>query len=180
MTSMKRSVWIATGVVVLAGLVLWIAFRGESENVVVSFVDDFGQAIEKRPVDANIAVSDVTLAGQSKRAISAPGSSRIAWSVTIPENARLLVSLGLREEAWTTKGDGVVFRISMNDDEVMNMVIDPFGDPSFRKWNDFEIDLSEFSGETLNVFLKTFPSPPGANDSNGDHAVWGEPRLITR
>jgi hypothetical protein len=180
MAPMKRSVWIVVGVVVLAGLVLWLAFRGQSENVVVSFVDDFGQAVEKRPVDANIAVSDVTLAGQSKRAIEAPGSSRIAWSVTIPENARLLVSLGVREEAWTTKGDGVVFRISMNDDEVMNMVIDPFGDPSFRKWNDFEIDLTEFAGETVNVFLKTFPSPPGSNDGNGDLAVWGEPRIVTR
>ena len=180
MTPMKRSVWIVAGIVVLAGLVIWLAFRSESENVVVNFVDDFGQAVEKRPVDANIVVSDVTLAGQSKRSISAPSASRIAWSVTVPENARLLVSLGLREEAWTTKGDGVVFRVSMNDDEVMNMVIDPFGDPSFRKWNDFEIDLTEFAGETVNLFLKTFPSPPGANDSNGDQPVWGEPRIVTR
>jgi hypothetical protein len=177
---MKRSVWIGAGVVVLALLVIWLAFRSESENVVVNFVDDFGQAVEKRPTDANISVTDVTLAGQTRRAIVAPGSSRIAWTVTIPENARLLVSGGLREEAWTTKGDGVVFRVSMNDDEVLNMVIDPFGDPSARKWNDFEIDLSEFAGETVNVFLKTFSSPPGSNNSDGDQPVWGEPRIITR
>jgi len=147
---------------------------------VVSFVDDFAQAVEKRPTNATISVSDVTLAGQTKRAIVAPGSSRIAWTVTIPEHAWLLVSGGLREEAWTTKGDGVVFRISMNDDEVLNMVIDPFGDTAARRWNDFEIDLSEFAGETMNVFLKTFPSPPGSNDTNGDMPVWGEPRIITR
>ena len=180
MAPMKRSVWIVAGIVVLAGLVLWLAFRGESENVVVNFVDDFGQAVEKRPVDASFSVSDVTLAGQTKRAIVTPSPSRIAWTVTIPENARLLVSGGVREEAWTTKGDGVVFRISMNDDEVLNMVIDPFGDPSARKWNDFEIDLSEFAGETVNVFLKTFASPPGSSDANGDQPVWGEPRIITR
>jgi hypothetical protein len=180
MSAMKRPVWIVAGIVVLGGLIAWLAFRGESENVVVNFVDDFAQAVEKRPTNATISVSDVTLAGQTKRAIVAPGSSRIAWTVTIPEHAWLLVSGGLREEAWTTKGDGVVFRISMNDDEVLNMAIDPFGDTAARRWNDFEIDLSEFAGETMNVFLKTFPSPPGSNDTNGDMPVWGEPRIITR
>jgi hypothetical protein len=68
----------------------------------------------------------------------------------------------------------------MNDDEVLNMPIDPFGDPGARRWNDFEIDLSEFAGETMNVFLKTFPSPPASSDTNGDMPVWGEPRIITR
>lgn len=180
MAAMKRPVWIVAGIVILGGLVAWLAFRGESENVVVNFVDDFAQAVEKRPVDAAFTVADVTLAGDLKRAIVAPGASRIAWAVTIPENAWLLVSGGLREEAWTTKGDGVVFRISMNDDEVLNMAINPFGDSGARRWNDFEIDLSEFAGETINVFLKTFPSLPGSNDSDGDMPVWGEPRIVTR
>lgn len=180
MAAMKRSVWIVAGVVVLAALVLYLAFRGESENVVVSFVDKFAESVERRPVNAEFSVADVTLAGETKRAIAAPSASRIAWTVTIPENAHLVVSGGLREEAWTQKGDGVVFRISMNDDEVLNTVVDPFGDPSARRWHDFDIDLSEFAGETLNVFLKTFPSPPGSNDTNGDLPVWGEPRIVIR
>ena len=180
MTPMKRPVWIVAGVVVLAALIVWLAFRGESENVVVNFVTDFEKSVERRPVSATFSTADVTLAGTTKRAIVAPGASRIAWTVTIPEQAWLLVSGGLREEAWTTKGDGVVFRISMNDDEVLNMVIDPFGDSAARRWNDFEIDLSEFAGETMTVFLKTFPSPPGSADANGDMPVWGEPRIITR
>lgn len=180
MTPMKRPVWIVAGIVILGGLIAWLAFRGESENVAVNFVDNFAQAVEKRPVNATFSVADVTLAGQTKRAIVAPGASRIAWTQTIPENAWLLVSGGMREESWTTKGDGVVFRISMNDDEVLNMVIDPFGDSDARRWHDFEIDLSEFAGETMNVFLKTFPSPPGSNNTDGDMPVWGEPRIIVR
>jgi hypothetical protein len=32
----------------------------------------------------------------------------------------------------------------------------------------------------MNVYLKTFASPPGANDTNGDMPVWGEPRIVTR
>lgn len=176
MTPMKRPVWIVAGVVVLAGLIAWLAFRGESENVVVNFVDDFAQAVEKRPGDDAFSIADVTIAGTTKRSIITKNPSRIAWSVTVPEKAWLIVSAGSKEEGWKIAGDGVSFRISMNDDEVLHMVIDPYGDPSDRRWNDLEIDLSEFAGETLNLFLKTFP---GGN-VDGDLPVWGEPRIIIR
>ena len=177
MTAMKRSVWIVAGIVVLAGLIAWLAFRGESENVVINFVDAFGQAVEKRPVaDDTFTVADVAIAGTTKRAIVTKNPSRIAWSVTVPENAWLIVSAAVKEEGWKVAGDGVSFRISMNDDQVLHQVIDPYGDSSDRRWNDFEIDLSEFAGETMNLYLKTFP---GGN-ADGDLPVWGEPRIITR
>jgi hypothetical protein len=176
MTPMKRPVWIVAGIVVLGGLIAWLAFRGESENVVVNFVDDLAQAIEKRPTDDTFSVADVTIAGTTKRSIVTKNPSRIAWSVTVPENAWLIVSAGVQEEGWKTAGDGVSFRISMNDDEVLHTVIDPYGDPSDRQWNDLEIDLSEFAGETMNVFLKTFPG----KNADGDLPAWGEPRIITR
>jgi hypothetical protein len=177
---MKRSVWIIAALVVLGGLVAWLALRQESENVVVNFIDDFGKAVESRPAGDTFAIADTTLAGQTKRAMTAKTPSRIAWAVTIPENAWLVVSAGLVEEAWTVAGDGVVFRISLNDDEVLNMVVDPYGDPSARRWNDFEVDLAEFAGETMNVYLKTFTSPPGKNNPDGDLPVWGEPRIVVR
>jgi hypothetical protein len=177
---MKRPVWIVAGIVVLGALVAWLVLRRPSENVVISFADAFEQTVERRPTEAAFNVGDVSLAGETRRALRIPGSSRVAWSVTIPENAFLVGSAALTEDAWTTKGDGVVFRISLNDDEVLNMVVDPFGDPSARRWHDFEIDLGEFAGETMNVFLKTFPSPPGRNNTNGDAPVWGEPRIVTR
>jgi hypothetical protein len=177
MTAMKRSVWIVAGIIVLGGLVAWLAFRGESENVVINFVDAFGQAVEKRPPgDDTFTISDVTLAGTTRRAIVTKNPSRIAWSVTVPENAWLVVSAGVKEEGWTVAGDGVSFRISMNDDEVLNQLIDPYADTSERRWNDFEIDLSEFAGETMNLYLKTFT---GGN-TDGDLPVWGEPRIVTR
>ena len=177
MTPMKRPVWIVAGVVVLAGLIAWLAFRGESENVVVNFVDDFAKAVERRPPgDETFSVADVTIAGATKRAIVTKNPSRIAWSVTVPENAWLIVSAGVKEEGWKIAGDGVSFRISMNDDEVLHMVIDPYGDPGDRKWNDLEVDLSEFAGETVNLFLKTFTGGNG----DGDLPVWGEPRVIIR
>jgi hypothetical protein len=175
MAPMKRSVWIIA-VVVLVALVAWLMLRRGSEDVAVNFIDDFAEAVEKRPTDAPFTVVDATLAGQTKRAITVPSPSRIAWSVTIPDNAWLLVSAGLTEDAWTTAGDGVSFRISLNDDEVLNMLLDPYGDAAVRRWNDFEVDLSEFAGETVNLYLKTFTG----GTREGDKPVWGEPRIITR
>jgi hypothetical protein len=177
MAAMKRPVWIVAGVVVLGALVLWLALREPSENVVVSFVDSFPEAVEKRP-DApdTFTISDVTLAGVTKRAIVAKNPSRIAWSVTIPENARLVLSAGIREEGWTVARDGVSFRASLNDDEVLNLLVDAYGDASARRWHDVEVDLSEFAGETMNVFLKTFTG----RTADGDLPVWGEPRIVTR
>jgi hypothetical protein len=173
---MKRPVWIVAGIVVLGGLIAWLAMRGESENVVVNFVDDLAAAVEKRPSDDAFSVAEVSLGGVAKRALVANTPSRIAWSVTVPENAWLIVSAGVKEEGWTVAGDGVSFRISMNDDEVLHTVVDPYGDPSDKRWNDLEIDLSEFAGETMNVYLKTF----NGKSKDGDLAVWGEPRIITR
>jgi hypothetical protein len=64
----------------------------------------------------------------------------------------------------------------MNDDEVLKQVIDPYADATDRRWNDFEIDLSEFAGESMYLYLKTFT---GGN-ADGDLPVWGEPRIVTR
>jgi hypothetical protein len=176
MAAMKRPVWIIAGIVVLGGLVLWLVLRPRAENVVVNFVDDFSAAVERRPTPDTFTTSDVTLAGVTKRSIVAKNPSRIAWSVTIPENARLVLSAGIQEEGWTTAGDGVSFRASLNDDEVLNLLVDPYGDASARRWHEVEVDLSEFAGETMNVFLKTFTG----RTATGDLPVWGEPRIITR
>jgi hypothetical protein len=179
MSRMKRSAWILISVVVLLGLVAWLVFRPASEHVATDFVADFAKASEVRPPDA-FSIVDATLAGETKRAIAVKQASRIAWNVTVPNNAWLHLSAGLTEDAWTVDGDGVLFRVSVNDDELLNVVINPFGDTSARRWQDFALDLSEFAGEDVKVFLKTNASAPGKNNTAGDSAVWGAPRIVTK
>jgi hypothetical protein len=176
MARMKRSVWILASVVVLVLVVAWLIFRQKPEHVVVDLIEQFPQAVEKRPTPEVFSIIDSTLAGESKRAILAKQPSRIAWSVTLPDHAWLRLSLGLTEEAWTVPGSGVQFRVTVFDDERLNVVIDPFKDPSARRWQDFELDLSEYAGENVRVFLKTFAAP----GINGNLAVFGAPRIITR
>jgi hypothetical protein len=45
------------------------------------------------------------------------------------------------------------------------------------------VDLSEYSGETVDLYFNTNaspPHPPGHDDRHGDLALWGEPRVVAR
>jgi hypothetical protein len=159
-------------------VVAWWVFHQKAEHVVVDLIEQFPQAVEKRPSPEVFSIIDATLAGETKKAIFVKDPSRIAWSVTIPDHAWLRLSLGLTEAAWTVPGNGVQFRVTVFDDERLNVVIDPYKDPSARRWQDFELDLSEYAGENVRIYLKTFAGAGG--DTNGDLAVFGAPRIITR
>ena len=78
------------------------------------------------------------------------------------------MSVGLAEEAWSTEGDGVLFRVLISAPgqrdqlEVLNRVVAPFTTPADRRWHDVEVDLSVYAGQTIHLFFNTNASPPGA------------------
>jgi hypothetical protein len=184
---MKRPVWLLIGVVLAVG-VAWFALRlGGGGSLRVDLVEQFASAKDKRPNPETFEVVDATLAGDTRRAILAKGSSRLVYSVQVPNDGELRVGIGLLESAWTTQGDGVLFRILIGaggpQEEVLNIVVNPFGNPNDRSWHDLSIDLSEYAGETIDLFLNTNASPPSqppVNDTNGDLAVWGAPGVYAR
>jgi hypothetical protein len=188
---MQRPIKLLIAGLVIIGLVAaWMMLRPGNETVVRSFVTDLGNAKEPRPgPDAFSAVS-ATLAGETLEAIHVVGNSRIKWDVTVPDDAWFAFSLGLKEEAWTMKGDGVLFMIGASDgiqyDELLSLVVNPFGNESDRRWLHLTVDLSPYAGKTVELILNTRASPPPApgtvqqNDANGDLALWGNPRLIVR
>jgi hypothetical protein len=184
---MKRPVLVLIGVV-LAVAVAWFALRpGTGGNVAVDLVELFDSAKDRRPSPETFEVIDATIAGETRRAIFTRQSSRLVYSVQVPDNAELRVGLGLLEEAWTTPGDGVLFRILIGagapPEEVLNILINPYGNPGDRRWHDISIDLTEYAGETIDILFNTNASPdqrPPVNDTNGDLAVWGAPAVYTR
>jgi len=184
---MKRPVWLLIGVVLAVG-VAWFTLRlGGGGDLRVDLVDQFASAKDKRPNPETFEVVDATLAGDTRRAILARASSRLVYSVLVPDDGELRVGIGLLESAWTTPGDGVLFRILIAaggpQEEVLNIVVNPFGNPTARSWHDLSIDLSEYAGETIDLFFNTNASPPSqppVNDTNGDLAVWGAPGVYAR
>jgi hypothetical protein len=184
---MKRPVWLLIGVV-LAVAVAWFALRpGGEGSLTADLVEQFPTATQKRPNPETFQVVEATLGGDTRPAILTRESSRLVYAVPVPDNGELRVSLGLLEEAWTTQGDGVLFRILIGagapPEEVLNLLINPFGNPSDRRWHDITIDLSEYAGETIDIYFNTNASPdqrPPVNDTNGDLAVWGAPAVYAR
>ena len=102
-------------------------------------------------------------------------------NITIPKNATLKFGIALDPQVWSPdKGDGVLFEICIKENEsehkIFSKYIDPKNNPEDRKWNDFEIDLSEFSNKSVTI---TFATSPGPKNNNAfDWAWWGEPIIM--
>ncbi len=178
----------ALTIVVLIFLVvagLWLFRRGghaESIDLVAQF-----DAAKKQPNAETFSVETVELKGQSLRAIAvAPTSgTRLTWNVTVPDDGWLWVSMGLKPAAWDKPGDGVKFHVGVSDgrayEQLFTQHVDPFGNPSDRRWIPVKIDLSAYAGEPVAIIFNTNSSEPGKGDNqDNDLAVWGAPEIVVR
>lgn len=110
-------------------------------------------------------------------------NSHIIYSnVSIPRDAKLKFGIAIDPRAWDFPGDGVQFKILIQDDqgshEVFSQYIDPKHNIEDRKWHDFEIDLTEYANKTVNISFVTNPGPSG--NSGYDWANWSEPIIYAK
>ena len=180
---MKGNRAVLTVVVILVVLVggWWLFHRGTSQAIdLMSFYDQAQKNGE--PWSAGT----VTLGGESKPAISAPANGRLLMKVRIPDDGWLKVSLGLKPEAWDKEGDGVYFFVGVSDgrafEELFTQTVDPYKNPSERRWIPVSADLSSYAGEEVELVFNTRASAPGkgASDTRNDLPVWGAPVISTR
>ena len=68
------------------------------------------------------------------------------------------------------------------NDELLSLVVNPYGNPSDRGWQPLVLDLSPFAGENVDLVFNTYASPPPntERDRSGDAALWGAPRIVIR
>lgn len=109
--------------------------------------------------------------------------SRVNYQLIVPNGSVFLnFSIGLHSATWSPdKGDGVLFEIFIvepkNEQKLFSKYIDPKNKPQDRKWHNVEIDLSNYTGERINLSLVTLPGPK--NSTAYDWAGWGELYLKT-
>ena len=186
MRRMRGPLWVLAGALAVGGLVCWLALRPVPHSVVIDLVEALPSAREARPSPQSFTVTDATIAGTTRRSILVTETSRLVYEVPVPEVAMLHVSLGLAEEAWTTEGDGVLFRILISAPNrreqriALQRVVAPFSTPADRGWHDVELDLSSYAGQSIELFFNTNASLPGGRDARGDLALWGAPRIVVR
>ena len=176
----SRAVLTAVVIIIVAAAGWFVFRRGSAERI--DLLTQFDQAIKK---GGTFTVADVTLAGETKRAIVAPANIRITFRVRVPDDGWLKVSLGVKPEAWTIEGNGVYFYAGVSDtrafEPLFNQTLNPFANPSERRWIPVTVDLSAYAGEEMEVILNTVASGPGGPpDDRGDMPLWGTPEIVRR
>lgn len=178
---MNRAVLTAVVIVVLAAAGWYMFRRGSAERI--DLLARFDQATKDGAGPYTIV--DATLAGETKKAILAPPNGRIHFKIRVPEDGWLKVSLGMKPESWDKEGNGVYFFAGVSDgrafERLFEQTLNPFKNPSERRWIPVTVDLSAYAGEEMDVILNTRSSadrlPP---DDRNDLPLWGAPEIVRR
>ena len=177
---------LAAVIVIVVLAVAWFMFgrRGSADRV--DLIEQLPTAT-KQPAAATFPVSDVTINGETHKAIEATPPTRLIWKVRIPEDAWLRVHVGMKPESWAAEGDGVLFFVvasdGRSDEKLFEQYVNPFANTGERKWIPVMVDLSQYAGEEMSIIFNTRTSPPAnppRDDNRNDYAVWGAPEIITR
>ena len=133
----------------------------------------------------NVGIKDFSLNGDTRRVIFQHPLSKIAYSLKVPFDPVLKFSVGISDNCWD-RGDGVLGEIYLISDEEAISLFSKYLNPHFnekdRKWLDYEIDLSKFSGKDVDILFKTFPGP--ISQEQGDYEAdwwgWGNIAIVER
>ena len=178
---MNRAVLTAAVIVVLAAAGWYMFRRGNADRVDLLAQFDRAQKDGAGPY----SVVDATLAGDAKRAILAPPNGRVHFKVRVPDDGWLKVSLGMKPESWDKEGNGVYFFAGVSDgrsfEKLFEQTLNPFANPSERRWIPVTVDLSAYAGEEMDIILNTVVGGPGVPpDDRGDMPLWGAAEIVRR
>jgi hypothetical protein len=177
---MNRAVLTAVVIILVAAAGWWVFRRGSAERI--DLLTQFDSAVK---AGGTYTIVDATLAGETKKAILAPPNGRLTFKVRVPEDGWLRVSLGMQPEAWEKKGNGVYFFAGVSDtrafEKLFEQTLNPFKNPSERRWISVMVDLSAYAGEDMEVILNTRSSAGGQPpDDRADLPLWGAPEIVRR
>ena len=183
---MKNRAVLTAVVVVVVLIVGWWLFGRGGGATRVDLVERFADA-QKRPSDELFSVADVTIEGETKKAIAVgpAAGTRLVWKVRVPDDGWLWVSVAMKPETWEKEGDGVKFLVGVSDgrsfEELFTQHLNPFANQSDRKWMPVRVDLSTYAGEEVDVIFNTYSSEKGrGDDQRNDAALWGAPEIVVR
>lgn len=176
-------------IAVLGAVMLTVGCSHRPSTTAIDLLGEIDRAVERRPAPEVFSITSATIAGVTRRSLLARESTRIVFSITVPSNAELLVSLGVQEDVWRIPSDGILFRVLIGDSPENATVqyharhLNPFLNRLDRSWQDVRIGLAPFAGKTIRLYLNTnFAPRADANPASPSPglALWGEPRIVTR
>lgn len=159
--------------------------KSETEGSKITY--DFLQQFEKAEIvspDKDYVRKISFAITQDSRAVlhEHPDSEIVFKAVPVHNGAQLLFGIGINEQAWQKKGDGVLFQIVLTDENrkrhlIYSRYIDPKNNPAHRMWFDEVIDLHPFGDQIVSFTFRTASGAQGNKDY--DWAGWSNPKIST-
>ncbi|NLG74454.1 MAG: tetratricopeptide repeat protein, partial [Chloroflexi bacterium] len=157
-----------------------------TQPVYYDFLEDFASALTSASNGENghVDVLEQTINYDTRRILYQHPTSRVTYSVSLPERAVLQFGLGMAPEVWTAENsDGAVYNIYVRDPEepfvtqrVYHRMIDPQNNPDDRRWFNERVDLSAFGGKEVEIIFEALPGP--ADNYDFDWGGWSSPVII--
>jgi tetratricopeptide (TPR) repeat protein len=99
----------------------------------------------------------------------------VTFRVSLPVTPTALVFwMGMDPALQAPQGDGVVYRVRVEDQEVFSHTLRP--QEARAGWWPARADLTPWAGRTVRLTLSLDPNPAG--DTDGDWAGWGDVQLV--
>ena len=99
--------------------------------------------------------------------------SQVTYTVALTEPSVLRFGMGLDPRSLDWGGDGATFEVFVDGKRVF---LEHLSVERAREgWQEREVDLAAYAGQTIHLALATTPGPKG--DVAADWAGWGEPRV---
>ncbi len=121
-----------------------------------------------------VGSSELTIGNVSCPVILAHPPSKIMYRVDLGKDPLLLFNHAMVPSTYDQPGEGVLFRVRLNDSVLWENYLDAKNKDEDRGWHPVTLELP--SGGTDRLVLETEPGPKGNPDFCA--AVWGAPRLI--
>jgi hypothetical protein len=110
--------------------------------------------------------------------------SEVIYPITVPDSGAMKLAIALDPQVWSPeKGDGVDFQVYVtpvdtpnNGQFLLDRYINPKINPSDRRWRNYLLDLSPWSGKKVNISLITGCGP--AQNCDNDWAGWADVSVV--
>lgn len=177
---LQKMKWMASNAPVSLAMAAgaWLGGRELSmKGIAWDALRDFkkGKMLEGSP--SQVAPTVFTITGERFPTLMMHPNARMAWRMRLPDEAVLEAYVGIKPEAWKQVAP-VTFRIELDDgtatDLLFEHVMNPRDSVEDREWGFFDLDLSPFGGQKVELILSTEASP-----SDYGWAGWGLPRIYS-
>lgn len=176
----RRLAYALVSVVVIGGTIvaLWPTPRERTLDLIDALPD---AAIDTtwEAVHGGVAFRFTSFPEARYRTIHALPTTRLAWTLDVPQSAVFRAGAAMRPDLWTANSDGIQMGVTVIDGETRTpltlLTLFPLGVPEHRRLVPVDLSLHPWAGRRITLVLEA--TPERAGNAVNDVPVWVAPRI---